>query len=77
MPIQQSTTDLNAILRLPLVDLAAPGNLKPVLVFIAHFAPPCVAEGLIELLVRSLMQLTGWVRNVATARLHQLIRVLC
>lgn len=32
MPIQQSTTNLNEILSLSLVDLAAPGRLNPVLV---------------------------------------------
>ena len=39
--------------------------------FIAHFAPPCVAEGLIELLVRSLMKLTGWVRTLDTGSAAQ------
>lgn len=77
MSVAKCTTDLNVIMRLPLVDLASPVNLRPVLMFIANFAPPCVAEGLMELLTRSLMQLTGWVRMVATDRLHQMIRVFC
>ena len=70
----KSTTDFNALMRLPLVLLAQPANLRPVLVFIASCAAPCVAEGLMALLVRGLMQLTGWAREVATARIHQMLR---
>lgn len=77
MSIAEYIIDINEIKRIPLVELVAPGNLKPVLLFIARLAPPCVAEGLMDLLTRSLMQLTGCVRSAATLMLHKAIQVLC
>jgi len=77
MSVAKYTTETFSVLRLPLIDLAKPENLPSVLEYIAKFAPPCIAEGLISKLIADLVILTGCTRKAALSFINGLIRVFC
>ncbi len=75
MPVVKYNTAIPNVMRLPLIDLAKPGNLPGVLQYIATLAPPCIAEGLISKLITDLIMLTGCTRKVALSIINGMIRV--
>ncbi|MFJ7315464.1 hypothetical protein ACIQVE_22425 [Pseudomonas sp. NPDC098747] len=75
MSVAKYTTENPSVLSLPLVALANPENLPHVLEFIAKFAPPCIAEGLISKMVADLVLLIGCTRKAALSLINQLILV--
>lgn len=74
MPVAKYTTAIPSVLRLPLIDLAKPENLPSVLEYVAKFAPPCVAEGLVSKLITDFIILTGCTRKAALSFINGLIR---
>lgn len=77
MSALECTIELNAFLRTPLIDLPKAQNLKPILIYIARFAPPCIAESLMDFLTTSLMVVRRCTRDVASKVLHKLIALYC
>ena len=74
MSVTELITKNASILRLPLVELGHPKNLRPVLEFIASDAPPCVAEALMLFLSFNLQQMTGCSHARALTFMNKLLR---
>jgi hypothetical protein len=70
---EEYTTERHSIMALPLVRLADPEFLIPVLSYTVTAAPPCVAEALMGHLIHEEMRRTGKDRVAACSYLESLI----